>query len=281
MSKPNSRESFNSEEFRIIRETIYKLNYGKWWKCFAAQFSFCHLLKFIGLHSILILIISVNYFIFSKNPNLVYTLLSVNAVFTGLFFVSYFYIFFQLSKRYYRVEEFIPNSIDHVVNQHKIHPRVLDYKVQYSSDLKYNRIAIFTVLILVLVVTYIVINPTPLLLMLFDKYEYVDPKLIATGEYINELTRSIMVFFSISSILQQFVFMELIILVPVIIPWINNRLKHLVVGFGIYYLFGLCAPYFHFGGRDCGWAFLGLMWIAALIALDIVLCNYSRRLRRE
>lgn len=115
-------------------------------------------------------------------------------------------------------------------------------------------------------------------MLLIGNYHYADPTKLGGGAYIQTLTRFEVVFFSIYEILEQYVFMELIILVPVIIPWINNRLKHIVVGFGIYYLYGLYARYFQINGNDCAWALLGLMWIAALFSRDYILNIQSRKM---
>ena len=274
-----------TEEFRIIRETIYKLNYGKWWKCFAARFSWCHLLKYIGLYSLnmltptLLAIISI-YFPSFYDSQFLHSHWFIPVLYV-LGYAIPLLTFFYISSKYYSIYEIVPETVKLIEDNYYISRRNLEYKLFFSPSIRYHRLAFLIGFIVTLCLAFILIKPMPLLILLAGGYKYLDPKSFGGDLYTTiVISHANVSMATIEHICLQFILFEIIILAPFILKFIKSRLVHIVAAFCFFGLYGQSIKYLRIGFSYYHWAFLGIVWIAVLIARDLIIRKYSVRLKR-
>lgn len=234
MSKQNSLDLQNSFEFGIIKSTYFQLVYGKWAKYFNTKFSYLYLIFFLAIYIFKYFSIFNGYFdklindytdIFTNN------LVTFQTILTSIGMILLAINIYLLSYKYYSVKKVIPDSVKILEEKDQISPRLLDYKLIFSNGLKYNRLAFLITSVLCSISVFIKVHPSIEVIKYFGVYIGVIP-----SNYKLEYSLVIQRLFSQMShelflVFLYFIEFELILLSPIVLPFLNSRFKHITFAF--------------------------------------------------
>ncbi len=227
--------TFNSPEFEFIKTTLNKLLYGKWYKCYTARFSWCLTLRYFVIY-VPWIFLSISSDFMGKLANLSAasvtsnqnSLLILQIMLSVTVFSFFFISLYIVSFRYYSIKNMSPECFQLIEDNYRISQYLQNYKFIFSFGVKYNRIAFLVAVTLGFVVFTFINNPIPdiiIFLRTYFNFSHTD-----ASQSVNIITE----FFSkFSDIFKNgfsgFIQYELMLLVPILLPFINTRIKHIVL----------------------------------------------------
>lgn len=233
-------QSFYSKEFEFVKTTLKKCYYRRYYNFYSSDFSYLKLVKFILLYIPATLsFVGINY-VFVAFMNLGLDYITVNTILFAIQLLSFSFV----TKKFYSFKEMIPDEYILIEDFYKIPIRIIDYKLIFSDDHKYNRLALVIVMSIFAIVKNIYLS----------KYFVV-------------------------SLFMIFISAELMIIGPIIFSLINTRLKHMSILLVILCFFGLIfLLVIKFNGNEF-WFFLGLiyLWVVAIRARNDIFLKLTSK----